>query len=202
MKTIRFGRLLMATLALAGLALSGCKEGANDPSPVDLVADVVQTHQIVDVNAAACQVIGQVALTPIVKSTTAADTRFLDVRLRSYRVTYRRTDGGTLVPQPFTRTLNAVLPVDSTTAFTLSLPVPSQPSAPNSLLILDPGSVNQAPFVALRPSNGGVDPETGRRNVTLEATIDFFGETLSGEAVAARTRMEYTVCVGCGACGV
>lgn len=201
MNTVKIQRLLAMTLGLAALTMSGCQEGANNPSPIDLVARVQQHFQVVDVTATSCQVIGSVFLRPIVKDANPVDGRFLDVRLTSYRVTYRRTDGGTLAPQTFTRTLSMVLPRDVETTINLRLPVPGDVPEPDSLLILDTAAINQAPFAALRGSNGGVDPETGRRNVTLEAVIDFFGETLSGENVAARTRMEYTACVGCGACG-
>ena len=201
MNTVKIQRLLAMTLGLAALTMSGCQEGANNPSPIDLIADVQQHFQVVDVTATSCQVIGSVVLRPVVKNVDPADARFLDVRLTSYRVTYRRTDGGTLVPQSFTRTLSMVLPQDVGTLIQLRLPVPGDVVVPDSLLILDAAAINQAPFVALRGSNGGVDPETGRRNVTLEAIIDFFGETLSGEDVSARTRMEYTACVGCGSCG-
>lgn len=202
MNTVRIGRLLAMTLALAMLSLSGCNEGpGNNPSPIDLVASVDQAFQLVDVTAETCEVIGEVTLRPIIKNAEPADTRFLDVRLRSYRVSYRRTDGGTLAPAPFTRTISLVLLPDTTTAIPLRLPVPTDDPTAFGLLILEPGALTQAPFAALRGSNGGVDPETGRRTVTLEAIIDFFGETLSGEDVSARARMEYTACVGCGACG-
>ncbi len=202
MKTVRIGRLLAMTLALAMLSLSGCNEGpGNNPSPIDLVASVNQAFQLVDVTAQSCEVIGEVTLRPIVKNSKPADTRFLDVRLKSYRVTYRRTDGGTLAPAAFTRTISLVLGADSSTVIPLRLPVPTSDPTELGILVLDPGALTQAPFAALRGTNGGVDPETGKRTVTLEAIIDFFGETLSGEDVSGRARMEYTACVGCGACG-
>ena len=189
MRTVRIGKLLAMTLALAALSLSGCKEGANEPSPVELVATIEQDLHVLDFADAACGEVGTVTLRNLIKRTDIqTDTRFLDVVVTSYRVTYRRTDGGTQVPAPFVRTLSMLIPAGGSGTDL------------GSFLLFEPGAVNQAPFVSLRPSNGGVDPETGKRNVTMEVIFDFFGETLSGENVSARARMELTFCQGCGGC--
>ncbi|MGH9457581.1 MAG: hypothetical protein ACRD2J_08085 [Thermoanaerobaculia bacterium] len=172
-----------------GMLVLGCQEAANEPAPVDLVATAVQDLQVIDINDPECGQAAAVTVRNIIKRPgVAPDERFLDVRLTSYRVTYRRTDGGTLVPRPFMRSLS------------LLVPATGQATDLGDFLLFEPGAVNQAPFAALRPANGGVDPETGRRNVTMEVILDFFGETLSGEEVSARARMEFTFCLGCGGC--
>lgn len=189
MKTVRIGKLLVMTLALAVLSLSGCKEGANNPSPVELVATIAQDLHVLDFADADCGEVGTVTLRNLIKRTdVTTDTRFLDVRLTSYRVTYRRTDGGTQVPAPFMRTLSLLVPAGG------------EATDLGTFLLFEPGATSQAPFVALRPANGGVDPETGKRNVSMEVIFDFYGETLSGEDVSARAKMELTFCQGCGGC--
>jgi hypothetical protein len=189
MNTVRIGRLLAMTLALAALSLSGCKEGANDPSPVELVATINQELHVLDFADADCGEVGTVTLRNLIKRPDiASDPRFLDVRLTSYRVSYRRTDGGTQVPTAFMRTLSLLVPAGGTSTDL------------GTFLLFEPNATSQAPFAALRPTNGGVDPETGKRSVTMEVIFDFFGETLSGENVSARARMELTFCQGCGGC--
>lgn len=190
MKTVRIGWLLAMTLALAALSLSGCNEGpGNNPSPVELVATIEQDLHVIDFADAECGEVGTVTLRNIVKRSDAAvDDRFLDVKLTSYRVSYRRTDGGTMVPAPFFRTISLLVPAGGAGTDL------------GTFLLFEPGATTQAPFAALRPANGGVDPETGKRNVTMEVIFDFFGETLSGEDVSARARMELTFCQGCGGC--
>jgi hypothetical protein len=190
MNTVRIGRLVAMTLALAALSLSGCNEGpGNSPAPVELVATIAQTLHVIDFADAECGQAGTVTLRNLIKRTdVGTDQRFLDVRVTSYRVSYRRTDGGTQVPAPFMRTLSMLVPAGG------------GETTLGTFLIFEPGATSQAPFAALRPNNGGVDPETGKRNVSMEVIMDFFGETLSGEDVAARTRMELTFCQGCGGC--
>lgn len=69
-----------------------------------------------------------------------------------------------------------------------------------SFLAFEPGALNQAPFAALFPTNGGIDPETGKRSIDMDLIIDFYGETLSGEGVSARAQTAITFCAGCGGC--
>ncbi|HEU5163691.1 MAG TPA: hypothetical protein VFV54_11130 [Thermoanaerobaculia bacterium] len=190
MRTVRIGKLLAMTMALAALSLSGCNEGPmRTASPVELVATIDQELHVLDFADADCGEVGTVTLRNLIKRTdTETDVRFLDVVVSSYRVSYRRTDGGTQVPAPFVRTLSMLIPAGG------------NGTDLGSFLLFEPGAVNQAPFAALRPSNGGVDPETGKRNVTMEVIFDFFGKTLSGDDVSARARMELTFCQGCGGC--
>ena len=188
MKTSRYGRILTMTVMVLALASLSCKEAGNDPSPVELVASLEQETHVLDFSDDDCGSLGTVTFTSIIKRPSSTiDQRFLDIRLDRYRVSYQRTDGGTLVPAPFVRSLSLFLPAGEDSEFT-------------SFLAFEPGMQNQAPFVALLPSNGGRDPETGQPVVKMDVVFDFFGETLSGEDVAARARMPITFCVSCGGC--
>jgi hypothetical protein len=69
-----------------------------------------------------------------------------------------------------------------------------------SFLAFEPTALNQAPFAALLPQNGGRDPETGRSIVTMDLILEVFGQTLAGEAVAGSTRMTVDFCIQCNGC--
>lgn len=187
MKTNGIKKLMaLATMLVAGLILS-CEGAANEPAPVDLVASWDEPIHVVDFNDPECPSLGTITLRAIPKG-TFSDTDFLDVQLKAYRVSYRRRDGGTLVPASFTRTTSLLVPSSGTA------------TALGSFLAFEPGALNQAPFAALFPINGGIDPETGKRSIDVDLIIDFYGETLSGEGVNARAQTAITFCAGCGGC--
>jgi hypothetical protein len=187
MKTNGIKKLMaLAAMLLAGLILS-CRGAANEPAPVDLVASWEEPIHVLDFNDPECPSLGTITLRAIPK-VTAANPALLDVQLQSYRVSYRRRDGGTLVPASFTRTISMMVPGGGTG---VSL---------GSFLAFEPGALNQAPFAALFPINGGIDPETGRRSIDMDLIIDFYGKTLSGEGVSARAQTAVTFCAGCGGC--
>ena len=137
-------------VAAATLLLSCEGELNRGDSPVLLVATTQQDISQIDLTTS-CGTLGTVLLEVRVKKATVTDTRFLDVQLKNYRVSYVRTDGGTVVPESFVRTVSGILTAGggatSSTVF----------------FILTPDALSRAPFVALLPQNGGVDPETGRR---------------------------------------
>jgi hypothetical protein len=187
MKTNGIKKLMaLATMLVAGLILS-CEGAANEPAPVDLVAAWEEPIHVLDFNDPECPGLGTISLRAIPKG-TATNPAFLDVQLEAYRVSYRRRDGGTLVPASFTRTVSMLIPAGGG-AVQLG-----------SFLAFEPGALNQAPFAALFPINGGIDPETGGRSIDMDLIIDFYGETLSGEEVTARAQTAITFCAGCGGC--
>ncbi|HXI12584.1 MAG TPA: hypothetical protein VNM92_08055 [Thermoanaerobaculia bacterium] len=181
-------RLSILLVALVAPVLLSCSEINKAESPVDLIATVNQTVSRLDLADPACGGLGTIQLRAVTRRTDVADARFLDVQLRSYRVTYVRTDGGRTVPASFVRSISGLLAVNGGV------------SDSTPFFAFDFGALNQAPFAALRPNNGGVDPETGQRQVKLDVIIDVFGETLSGQNVSAQTRQAITVCVACGGC--
>ncbi|HVT04312.1 MAG TPA: hypothetical protein VHL58_13170 [Thermoanaerobaculia bacterium] len=175
-----------AVVAAALTALS-CNEANRGASPVELVATNHANILVLDFADSTCGSggLGTITLRSIIKRTNPTDVRFLDVKLKSYRVTYQRTDGGKLIPQSFVRSISGIIGAGQTALL-------------NDFLIFEPGAFSQAPFAALLPQNGGIDPETGKRTVTMEIIVDVFGETLAGDDVSARTRIPLTFCDGCG----
>ena len=173
---------LLLTLGL--IPLAGCSELEQETAPVELVATNTQSVELIDILSPPTTV-GTVSLQAILKRTGNFSTQFKDVKLEQYRVSYRRTDGGTLIPAPLIRSTSGIVPVGGA-----ATPL-------NDLLILTLDQLTQAPFVALLPQNGGRDPETGLSTIRMQVVIDVFGETLEGDDVSARTIQEFTFCAGC-----
>jgi hypothetical protein len=183
-------------MALLAVAILSCSDINRQNGPVEMVVSINQAIQRIDLegNALNCSgSLGVVTLRVISLqgglSKIPTDNRFNDVKLDSYRVTYVRTDGGHLTPQPFVRSISGILQIGQ------------QPSALSGFLAFPPNAFNQAPFVALQPQNGGRDPETGKTTVQMEIVIEVFGETIAGERVTGSARMPIDFCFHCGGCG-
>lgn len=175
-------------VALSVLTLS-CNEVSRDPSPVELVATTTQDLTILDLaGGLGCdQNLGTITVRAIQKNPDS-DSTFLAVDLERMRVSYARTDGGSLTPASFTRTIDGFIEVGGAGA-TL-----------NNFIVFQQDALTQAPFAALLPANGGIDPETGRQSVNMDVIVEIYGETLSGENVYARTRFPLEFCYNCGGC--
>lgn len=175
-------------VAAAALLLSCEGELNRGDSPVQLIATTMQTKHTIDVTDFACGNVGTIQLRAIVKSSFTKDIRFLDVQLKSYRRSYVRTDGGTVVPPPFISTVSGLVAANAAAG------------SDTTFFVFDFDAFSRAPFVALLPQNGGIDPETGRRVVQLDVITEIFGETLSGQTVSATTRESFDICANCGGC--
>ncbi len=192
-KTTKIGAVAAALIA-AGI-LAACSDINRQNGPVQLIVTITQNISTIDLQngAVGCDIsLGTANLRSLFlqggTSTIATDDRFNDVQLRSYRVTYVRTDGGHQVPQPFVQSTSGTLAVGSST------------STLNNFQAFPPGAFDQAPFAALLPQNGGRDPETGRPFVQMDLILEVFGETLAGERVSGSARMPLTFCFNCGGC--
>lgn len=183
----------VAALALA-TAVLGCSGGelTDDAAPVTLVATTEQNVNVFDLNPETAgidvdclQPVGFITLDVLTKGRDDLSGTASTVRVNRYRVSYQRRDGGTLVPAPFVRPIDTIIPVGGSAIF-------------GDLLIFEPDAANQAPFVALRPENGGRDPVTNRPFVGLDVILEFYGETLGGDNVYDATRFPLDFCYGCG----
>jgi hypothetical protein len=186
--------MIMTVVLLLALGIVSCSDINRQNGPIQLIVTITQNISTIDIEsgAAGCAVsLGTVNLRSVFlqggTSTIPIDDRFNDVLLRSYRVTYVRTDGGNQVPEPFVRTVSGTL--SGTLGATL-----------NNFQAFPPGAFDQAPFAALLPQNGGRDPETGKPFVQLDTIIEVFGETLAGERVSGTARAPLTFCFQCGGC--
>ena len=196
--TRRIRKAVPVTIAAVfAIAMAGCSgDLSRSSSPVALVVTSQQTLTQIDTKplapncdqSAATVNLKAILLSSPNNSNLPNDPRFNTVQLTSYRVSYVRRDGGTLVPAPFTRALSGLLAVGGADN-TLS-----------NLVLVEPSALNQAPFAALTTSGGGHDPETGKTTVTMDAILDVFGQTLAGERVSGSTRMTMDFCYSCGGC--
>ena len=187
----------VALMAVATLMAVSCSnEFARSSSPVALIVTNSQVTQKVDLagngnsgNLNCDRDIGTINISARIKNGDInTDQRFNDVRITRYRVSYRRIDGGTLVPAPFVRPID-ILVTGNGAAANLS-----------KFQVFASDAIFQAPFVALFPNNGGRDPETGKTVVTLEVILEVFGETLAGTNVSASTSFPLDFCIDCGGC--
>jgi len=180
---------VLAVVALTAAGTLSCSsELTNNAAPVEFVVTNTQNLSRVDVDPnntdPDCQQeLGTIHMQIFPKNSTATGN-FVQVRATRYRVTYRRTDGGTQVPASFTRAIDTLIGIGDT--------------AGSDFRVFEAGAFSLSPFAALQPQNGGVDPETGRPFVKMEVTLEVFGETLSGDKVADATSFPLEFCFGCG----
>jgi hypothetical protein len=184
-------KLLAAAIAISALGVLSCgTELTDNAGPVELVVTNTQTLRILDVgpndDPDCDKNIGTINMQVLQKRPLppGTPTTFSQVRVTRYRVSYRRTDGGSLVPNPFVRSIDTLVGVGQT--------------AGSNFTILELDVFQRAPFASLQPQNGGRDPETGRTFVKLEVIVEVFGETLAGENVYDATTFPLDFCYGCG----
>ncbi|MFA6956150.1 MAG: hypothetical protein WC538_09785 [Thermoanaerobaculia bacterium] len=188
MNTNMIGRTTLLLLAMGALlGLASCGSDINESgAPVELVASFAQQVLVYDwAPETGCTVgVGTLSVASVTK-TTNPDTRFLAVKLSTIRITYKRTDGGTVVPPTYVQAMSGTIE-------------PGSSGDLSGMLLFDPNVLRQAPFAALLPENGGRDPETGKGAITIETKIEVFGETLAGDKVTTSTRFPISFCYGCG----
>jgi hypothetical protein len=175
--------------AFAAAALTGCSEVSRQTAPVELIVTTTQTISQIDLAGGTnCgQSLGTINLEARLKNTANAGD-LNDVKISSFRVSYVRTDGGKTVPQSFVRSMSTLLTAGGGS------------QALNNFVVFDAGAFSQAPFPALLPQNGGIDPETGKHTVQMDVVVEVFGQTLAGEDVSGSTRFPLTFCFNCGGC--
>ena len=191
MRTTMNKKIAWAALAMAAAVFAGCSSELTDNSaPVELVVTNTQTLTQLDIapnDDPECDAsVGTINLQVIPKNASVTSD-FTQVRVTRYRVSYQRTDGGRQVPAPFVRSIDTLVGVGAIGALT-------------NFVILEGSAVNQAPFAALLPQNGGRDPDTGQRTVKMDVIVEIFGETLGGDNVYDATRFPLDFCYDCGGC--
>ena len=173
MKTkILIGVVVAGALVLA----SGCtnKEGQSE-APVSITVSMDLQPGFINVGVPAPVQIQTITLNSHLKNPDATDPQgFADTQINSYTVTFRRTDGGTLVPPM--QTFGAGILVPSGGSSTLT-----------NFPVLYAVALQQSPFDQLLPFNGGIDQQTGRNEIDTAFDIVFYGNTVSGQRVQSTT---------------
>lgn len=189
---------IAAAAAVLLMAAGSCNDINRQSSPINLLVTNTQLLHRIDLagdttGSTTCQGnIGTIHIQALQLSTPATNPNLTPadlntVKIDRYRVSYVRADGGHLVPAPFVRSISTLVEVGSSSDAT-------------TFQVFDPNALNQAPFAALLPQNGGRDPETGRSVVTMDVILEVFGATLAGERVTGSTRMTLDFCFSCGGC--
>src|SRR2546430_15460256 len=198
---LTMNRIALAALSMLLMIVAGsCNDINKQESPVSLVVSNTQNLHRIDLagdptGSTNCQQsVGTVRLTSVVVQPPLANPNpnvsgadLNQIKIDRYQVSYVRVDGGHLVPAPFVRSTSTVIQAGGVSEGT-------------TFVIFDPNALNQAPFAALLPQNGGVDPETGKPIITMDVILTFFGQTLAGERVSGNTRMTLDFCFSCGGC--
>jgi len=196
---LNMNRIALIAVSLLLMLMAGsCNDINKQESPVSLVVSNTQNLHKIDLagdpaGSTNCQQsIGTVHLTSVVvqpptTNTNVSGADLNQIKIDRYQVSYVRVDGGHLVPAPFVRSTSTVIAANSSSEGT-------------TFVVFDPNALNQAPFAALLPQNGGVDPETGKPIITMDVILTFFGQTLAGERVAGNTRLTLDFCFSCGGC--
>lgn len=174
---MKFKILLRFLCALAVVCLAGSCRARTDRSSGTVIltfGNITGIPTIVSVgqtDSGAGQVdIGTFILENFPKDPNGTTSNLQDVELTRYQVTYTRHDTGTRVPPPLIA------------AFTLEVPINGSGTITN-LPIVALNQLLSPPLSDLR--NFGFDQETGTAVIVVDAAIQFFGQTISGDSVAS-----------------
>jgi hypothetical protein len=188
----------IASSMLLLLAAGACNDINKQESPVSLVVSNTQELHQIDLagdppGSTKCQGnisevhLASVVLQPSTTNPNVSPSDLNQIKIDRYQVSYVRVDGGHLVPAPFVRSTSIII-------------APNGTGEATKFQVFDPNAILQAPFAALLPQNGSVDPETGKPIITMDVIMTFFGQTLAGERVTGNTRMTLDFCFSCGGC--
>ena len=191
---------LVAASVLLMLVAGSCNDINKQSAPVSLVVSETQNLNLIDLagdppGSTNCKKdvstvhLANVTIQPPLSNpnTNVSGADLNQIHIDRYQVSYARVDGGHLVPAPFVRSTSIQIGANAS-------------SEGSTFLVFDPNALNQAPFAALLPQNGGVDPETGKPIIGMDVITTFYGQTLAGEKVSGTTHMTLNFCFQCGGC--
>lgn len=165
--------LLLAAAAAVAPACTN-KQGETE-APVFITVDLQLQPGFVNVGVPAAVQISTIRLQSTLKNPKQSDPQgFANVMCESYKVHFKRTDGGTRVPPD--QTFGCGIMIPSGSAATLS-----------NFPVLAASAIQSPPFDQLLPFNGGFDRETGKTEIDTAFEITFFGHTVSGQRVQSET---------------
>ena len=172
MKYLRIA-ILLAAAAVVPTACTN-KEGETE-SPVFITVNLQLQTGFVNVGVVSPVQVSTMTLTSHLKNPSQTDPQgFANFICESYTVHYKRTDGGTKVPQDVNFGCGIVVPSNSTSTL-------------NNFPILPASAIQSSPFDQLLPFNGGIDRETGKAEIDTAFEVTFFGHTVSGQRVQSET---------------
>jgi hypothetical protein len=173
MKKLSLPLALMAALAAVAAGCSTNTQG-DSASPVFLTCQFTLRPGVWDVASNTFIQFKTTTLTSKLKSPTAGggSTTFLDTQVDTYAVVWTRIDGGKTASKTETFAPGVIVPAGGTSTLT-------------DYPFMTASALQQPPLSYLFPSNGGIDPETGRTEIRQTGTVTFYGHTLSGQPVTS-----------------
>jgi hypothetical protein len=154
----------------------GCtnKQGETE-APVFITTSLTVQPGFVNVGVVAPVQIPTIALASHLKNPSQTDPQgFATVTLESYTVHFRRTDGGTVVPQDVSLPVGVIIPSGGSASLA-------------NFPVLPASQIQLSPFDQLLPFNGGFDRQTGKDEIDMAFDISFFGHTVAGQRVQSET---------------
>ncbi len=166
---------LFLVLAAAALAAACTNKQGETEAPVFITVNLPEQPGFVDISVVAPVQVQTIELASHLKNPNATDPQgFNNVTIETYTVTYRRTDGGTIVPPVQTFGGGVLVPADGSATLT-------------NYPIMYASAVQGTPFDQLLPFNGGIDRQTGKTEIDTAFDLTFFGHTASGMRVQSET---------------
>jgi hypothetical protein len=163
---------LASALALATACTN--KQGETE-APVYITVDLTDQQGLSIIVPARTLTIPTVTLESHLKNPGSPDTAgFATTQLNYYTVTYRRADGGTIVPPVQQFAVGQTIDAGGTLAI-------------NDFPVLTQTAMAGTPFDQLLPFNGGIDRETGNTEIRMYYDVVFYGSTVSGFRVQSET---------------
>src|SRR5215472_13536737 len=169
-------KILIAVVLLVLAAAPACtnKQGETE-APVYITVSLTLQPGFVDVGSPAPVQIQTISLNSHLKSDAATDPQgFATTTLNTYKVHFRRTDGGTQVPPDQTFGCGVIVTAGGTATL-------------NNFPVLPVSAIQASPFDQLLPFNGGVDRETGKSEIQMAFDLNFFGHTVAGQRVKSES---------------
>jgi hypothetical protein len=171
----RSSRPLVLLAVLATLA-AGCSSNTqgDSASPVYLTCDFTLLPTQWNVASNSLLQFDTTTLTSKIKSPSAAagSSSFLDTQVATYAIVWARIDGGKTASKTESFGGNVIVPAGGVSTLT-------------NYPFMSISALQQPPLSYLWPSNGGVDPETGRTEIRQTGTVTWYGHTMSGQPVTS-----------------
>jgi len=164
---------LLACLSLVVLSCGGNSTLDNTEAEVVLTVDIEEYNPDIDIClfAGLDVAISSMSIESRAKSPVANIGPNQDVNLTRWVIKPYRTDGGATASPSW--------------SYDLAVFVPAGGNADLENYRIYPAEYfDVEPLLWLYPEYGGVDPETGNTNVRQSLTLQLFGRTISGKAVA------------------
>jgi hypothetical protein len=167
-KRFAFAAALVAIASLVPACSTNVQ--GDDASPVYLTVQFDGVLVLKNVATLTPLQVNSTTVHNVIKAPGNGSSSFLDVKLDDYVVTWRRLDGGTIVPEPETFAVGtgAIVPAGGTSTLT-------------NQVYLSLTEIQRSPLDRLFPFNGGVDLETGKAEIRMVAIVTVRGHTLSGQ---------------------